>query len=290
MHGVFIDENGKKIKISIGEEPGDPVFTVTDLLPHLAQEQMERKGSEVVEGENLDILAGSRPYNDKSIKEKVKLGVLSFLHEKYGITEKDFARAEIEFVPAFKARDIGFDRSLIGSYGHDDKCCTYPAIKALTEIAAEKITPNKTLVLYLSDKEETGSAGNTGAQSQAFHDFLTLLCEDNVEKLRLCCYNSSMLSTDVNAAFDPAYQGVFDKRNSSYIGKGMIISKYSGSRGKVGASDANAEFGAKVQGIMNRNGIQWQFGALGKVDKGGSVKRIKVCTKCLRAGKVNKVV
>jgi aspartyl aminopeptidase len=268
MHGVFVNSAGKKTAIKIGEEPGDPVFTITDLLPHLAKEQMEKKASEAVEGENLDILAGSRPYNEKDAKEKVKLGILSLLHAQYGITEKDFASAEIEFVPAFKASDIGLDRSMIGAYGHDDRCCAFPALKAFTVLAHEKTAPEKTVICYLSDKEETGSAGNTGARSSNFENFIAIFCQSEAD-LRLCFSRSSMLSADVNAAFDPTYAGVFDKKNASFIGKGLVLTKYTGSGGKYGASDANAEFCAKVQAIMSRNKIQWQFGELGKVDKGG---------------------
>ena len=265
MHGVFVKDDGKKIKIRIGEEPGDPVFTVTDLLIHLAKEQMEKKASVVVEGEDLDILAGSRPYEDKDEKEKVKLALLDLLNKKYGITEKDFASAEIEFVPAFKASDVGLDRSLIGAYGHDDRCCAYPALQALIAMSQEK--PDKTLVCYLSDKEEIGSAGNTGARSLNFEKFLAYLCGE--ADFRKCLLNSAMLSADVDAAFDPSYASVFDKKNGSYIGKGLSLSKYTGTGGKYGASDANAEFCAKVQAILNRNNVQWQFGELGKVDKGG---------------------
>jgi len=268
MHGVFVNENGKKTTVKIGEEPGDPVFVITDLLPHLAKEQMEKKASLAVEGEDLDILVGSRPYADKEVKEKVKLNILSLLHEKYGVTEMDFASAEIEFVPAYKACDIGLDRSMIGAYGHDDRCCAFPALKALVALAKAKTAPEKSLVLYLSDKEETGSAGNTGARSLNFENFFAMLCE-NEKDLRLCFSNSSMLSADVDAAFDPSYAGVFDKKNGSFIGKGIALSKYTGSGGKYGASDANAEFCAKVQAIFNRNKVQWQFGELGKVDKGG---------------------
>jgi aspartyl aminopeptidase len=239
------------------------------LLPHLAKDQMQKKASEAIEGEDLDILAGSRPYPDKEVKEKVKLYALSLLNEKYGITEKDFAGAEIEFVPAFKACDIGFDRSMIGSYGHDDRCCAFPALSALIALGREKTPPEKTAACYLSDKEETGSAGNTGARSANFSNFLCVLCGGNEADLRLCFSRSSMLSADVNAAFDPSYADVFDKKNSSYMGKGLVLTKYTGSGGKYGASDANAEFCAKVQAIMDRNKVQWQFGELGKVDKGG---------------------
>jgi len=275
MHGVFVSEDGKKTVIKIGEEPGDPVFTITDLLPHLAKDQMQKKMIEAVEGEDLDILAGSRPYNDKEVKEKVKLYLLSLLNAQYGITEKDFAGAEIEFVPAFKASDIGFDRSLIGAYGHDDRCCAWPALKAVISLSREKTAPEKTIVCYLSDKEETGSAGNTGARSTNFENFIAMLCEakqlcgGTEADLRLCFSRSAMLSADVNAAFDPTYSGVFDKKNASFIGKGIVLTKYTGSGGKAGASDANAEFCAKVQALMSRSKVQWQFGELGKVDKGG---------------------
>jgi aspartyl aminopeptidase len=269
MHGVFVNEDGKKTAVKIGEEPGDPMFTITDLLPHLAKEQMEKKASVAVEGEDLDILAGSRPYNDKEAKDKVKLQMLSLLNKQYGITEKDFASAEIEFVPAFKASDIGFDRSMIGAYGHDDRCCAWPALKAIVSLAHENDAPQKTAVCYLSDKEETGSAGNTGARSTNFENFLALICGGTEADLRQCFSRSAMLSADVNAAFDPTYSSVFDKKNSSFMGKGLVLTKYTGSGGKYGASDANAEFCAKVQAIFGRNKVQWQFGELGKVDKGG---------------------
>jgi aspartyl aminopeptidase len=266
MHGVFIRDNGSKIEVKIGESPDDPVFTITDLLPHLAREQMQKKASEVIEGEDLDILIGSRPYNDKKVKEKVKLRLLSLLHQEYGITEKDFARAEIEFVPAFQARDIGFDRSMIGAYGQDDRCCAWPTLMAALSV---KNTPPRTIICYLSDKEEIGSTGNTGAQSSGLYNFIADLCDKTGDNLRICLSHSTMLSTDVSAAFDPTYANVFDKKNSSYIGKGIVLEKYTGSGGKYGANDANAEFCAKVQAIMDRNKINWQFGESGKVDKGG---------------------
>jgi aspartyl aminopeptidase len=267
MHGVFINGKGKKIEIRLGENDKDPVFTITDLLPHLAKEQMQKKLAEAVEGEDLDILAGSRPYNDEKVKEKVKLRILSILNREYGITEESFASAEIEFVPAFKARDLGFDRSMIGAYGHDDRCCAYPALRAILEIASAKTPPEKTSLCYLSDKEEIGSAGNTGAQSWGFENFVAALCGE--ENLRHCLSSSFMLSADVNAAFDPGYAGVFDKQNSSYMGKGLVFAKYTGSGGKYGASDANAEYLSRVLLVMKANGIKWQFGELGKVDKGG---------------------
>jgi aspartyl aminopeptidase len=271
MHGVFINPQGKKIAIRIGEEEGDPVFTITDLLPHLAKDQMQKKASEVVEGEDLDILAGSKPFRDEKAKDKVKLRILSLLNEAYGITEESFASAEIEFVPAFKARDLGLDRSMIGSYGHDDRCCAYPALQVMLNTASEKNPPSRTAVCYLSDKEEIGSMGNTGAQSYGFENFIAAICGKSsaFDKARICLSRSAMLSADVNAAFDPSYAGVFDKKNGSSMGKGLVLSKYTGSGGKYGASDANAEFCFKVQRLLEKNKVQWQFGELGKVDKGG---------------------
>ena len=267
MHGVFIDSEGKEINICIGEDDDDPVFTITDLLIHLAQDQMQKKGTEVVEGEDLDVLVGSRPYNDEKVKEKVKLLYLSLMNKKYGIGEGSFSSAEIEFVPAHKARDIGLDRSMIGGYGHDDRCCAYPALRAIMDIASSGMVPDKTLVLYFSDKEEIGSVGNTGAQSWGFENFIAALAGE--ENLRTTMNNSVMLSTDVAAAVDPAYANVFDKRNSSYMGKGLVITKYTGSGGKRGASDANSDFCARVEAMMDRNKIPWQTGTLGRVDKGG---------------------
>jgi aspartyl aminopeptidase len=267
--------------IRIGEDESDPVFVITDLLPHLAQDQMQKKANEFLRGEELDVLAGSEPFKDEKVKEKVKLTILNLLNQKYGITEENFASAEIEFVPGHKARDVGLDRSLIGAYGHDDRSCAYTAFYAALDIAkngengeqGEKI-PEKTVVCLLTDKEEIGSMGNTGAQSRLFENFIAYLCSRTLENysgidLRLVLSRSAMLSTDVNAAYDPNFGDVYDKKTASYCGKGIVISKYTGSRGKAGGSDANAEFLQKVQTILNRNGIQWQFGNLGKVDKGG---------------------
>ncbi|MDR0314203.1 MAG: aminopeptidase [Treponema sp.] len=268
MHGVFINSKGEKQQIRIGEDDTDPVFTITDLLPHLSQDIMQKKAAEFIEGEDLDILSGSIPYKDEKVKEKVKLNILDLLNKKYGITEKNFASAEIEFVPAFKARDLGFDRSMVGAYGHDDRSCAYPALMAMINVASSKKVPNKTLVCYLSDKEEIGSAGNTGAQSFGMENFIATLCADSKELVR-CLENSSMLSADVGAAFDPNYASVYEKKNVCYMGKGLVLTKYTGSRGKVGASDANAEFCSKVQAIMDARNVHWQFGELGKVDKGG---------------------
>jgi aspartyl aminopeptidase len=288
MHGTVIGKDGKRREICIGEDEGDPVFTITDLLPHLAREQMQKKASEFFDGEGLDILAGSRPYPDKKAKDRVKLYLLSLLHEKYGLTEEDFAGAEIEFVPAHRARDLGFDRSMIGAYGHDDRCCAYAALSAVLDFAgpgepgrgkkpAGKTAyrpPEKTLVCLLTDKEEIGSMGNTGAQSRLFENFAAYLCSLSGETyseidLRRCFCKSSMLSADVNAAYDPNYDSVYDKKTASYFGKGLVLTKYTGRGGKFGGSEANAEFCQKIQGLLNKNGVQWQYGDLGKVDKGG---------------------
>jgi aspartyl aminopeptidase len=273
MHGVVIGKDGTRRDICIGEEGEDPVFTITDLLPHLAREQMQKKASDFIDGEGLDILAGSRPYKDAKAKDKVKLNLLSQLHAKYGILEKDFAGAEFEFVPAHKSRDVGIDRSMIGGYGHDDRSCAYAALHAVLGYA-DGPPPDKTVVCLLTDKEEIGSMGNTGAQSRLFENFVAYLCAKTQDRysemdLRRCLGRSSMLSADVNAAFDPNYDSVYDKKNASFFGRGIVLSKATGRGGKVGGSEANAEFCQKVQGILNKNRIQWQYGDLGKVDKGG---------------------
>jgi aspartyl aminopeptidase len=274
MHGVVIGKDAKRRDICVGEDPADPVFTITDLLPHLARDQMQKKASEFIDGEELDILAGSRPHQDLKAKDRVKLYLLNLLHEKYGIVEEDFAGAEFEFVPAHKARDIGFDRSMIGAYGHDDRCCAYAALLAAAGFASAGKPPEKTVVCILTDKEEIGSMGNTGAQSRLFENFIAYLCAKTQKNyseivLRRALSGSSMLSADVNAAYDPNFDSVYDKKTASYFGKGIVLSKYTGRGGKFGGSDANAEFCQKVQGILNKNTIQWQYGNLGKVDKGG---------------------
>jgi aspartyl aminopeptidase len=280
MHGTVIGKDGVKREICIGEDADDPVFCITDLLPHLAQEQMAKKASDFVNGEGLDILAGSRPYKDPKAKDKVKLNLLRLLNEKYGLTEEDFASAEIEFVPAHKARDLGFDRSMIGGYGHDDRCCAFAALHGTLSFAgvADAAVPEKTVVCLLTDKEEIGSMGNTGAQSRLFENFVAYLGAKTLDSglaafseisLRQCLGNSAMFSADVNPAFDPNYDSVSDKKTTSYFGKGISLSKATGRGGKNGGSEANAEFCQRVQAILNRNKVQWQFGALGKVDKGG---------------------
>jgi aspartyl aminopeptidase len=274
LHGVIFRKDGAKQTICVGEDETDPVFVITDLLPHLSHDLDDKKISEYITGEELDILAGSAPFKDEKAENKVKLNLLRILNEKYGITEADFAGAEIEAVPAQRARDIGFDRSMIGAYGHDDKCCVFASIEAALDIAGAQTAPEKTIVCVLTDKEEIGSMGNTGAQARNFEDFIAFLIAKSADPqsgvaLRQTLSKSAMLSSDVNAAFDPNFASVFDKKTCSYFGKGIAISKYTGSRGKYGGSDANAEFVQRVLAILDKHGVRWQFGNLGKVDKGG---------------------
>ncbi|MGE4284145.1 MAG: aminopeptidase [Clostridia bacterium] len=270
LHGVIIKNDGQKLDIVIGEDDNDPVFCITDLLPHLAKEQMEKKMSEGIAGEGLNILFGSIPYKDEKVKEKIKLNILQLLNQKYGIKEEDFISAEIELVPAFKARDIGLDRSMVGAYGHDDRVCGYTALRAILDIEQ----CSQTAVCLLVDKEEIGSMGNTGMQSRFMEDVLAEMCQLSSDVyndilLRKTLQNSKCLSADVSAAVDPNYEGVQDKRNAPYINKGIVITKYTGSRGKSESSDANAEFVGQIRSLFNRNNIVWQTGELGKVDQGG---------------------
>ena len=273
LHGVIIGEDGIAQDIAIGEGASDPVFTITDLLPHLARDQMQKKVADFLTGEDLNVLAGSLPYRDKSVKDKVKLGILNLLHEQYGMVEQDFAASELELVPAFKARDLGFDRSMIGAYGQDDRSCVFAAFSALVDFAASGV-PEKTALCILTDKEEVGSAGNTGAQSWFFEQCIAYLLENagnaySPSLLHRCLSSSSMLSGDVNAAFDPNFDSLYDRKTASFLSKGLVITKYTGSGGKVGGSDANGEYCARIQRILDKNNIPWQFGAIGKVDKGG---------------------
>lgn len=270
LHGVIIKLNGNTEEVKIGEDDTDPVFAITDLLPHLAQDQMQKKMSDAINGEGLNILSGSIPYSDEKVKEKVKLNILKLLNEKYGIVEEDLISAELEIVPAFKAKDVGFDRSLVGAYGQDDRVCAYCSLKSILE--AENLS--KTAICLLTDKEEIGSVGNTGAESTIFQNFfsdLVYLREGTSSLPMVGRYlsNSRMLSADVNSGVDPNYEGVQDKRNASYIGKGIVIQKYTGARGKAGGSDANAEFVGYVRRILSQNNIIWQSGEIGKVDLGG---------------------
>ena len=269
IHGVIVKTNGEKIRICIGEKDEDPIFTITDLLPHLAQEQMEKKLKEGIEGENLNLLIGSIPFNSDEIEEKVKLNILNILNEKYGITEEDFLSSEIELVPAFKARSMGFDGSLVAAYGQDDKICVFTSLTALMEIE----NPKKTAVCIISDKEEIGSMGNTGMESHVFDTFISeILNKLNCNRpnlLEKVFCNSKMLSADVDAGLDPIYSYVSEKNNASYLGRGVGISKYTGARGKSGGSDANAEFVAYVRNVFEKNDIRYQIAELGKVDVGG---------------------
>ena len=269
IHGVIVKTNGEKITVNIGEDEKDPIFTITDLLPHLAKEQVSKKLAEAIEGENLDLLVGSIPYKDTESKEKVKLNILNLLNQKYGITEADLQSSELELVPCFKARSLGFDMGLVAAYGQDDKVCSYTALTALMEVNE----PPKTAVCILSDKEEIGSMGNTGMESHVFDYFISELLnkrgENRVNLLdKVFCY-SKMLSSDVDAAFDPLYSNVSDKNNSGYLSKGLTLNKYTGSRGKSGASDANAEYVAWVRDLFEKNEIKYQMSELGKVDVGG---------------------
>ncbi len=269
LHGVVILENGKTVEVNIGEDDGDPVFVISDLLPHLASEQMKKPATQIITGEELNIIVGSRPFKDDSESELVKLNIMSILNEKYKISEEDFLSAELEAVPAFKASDIGFDRSMIGSYGHDDRVCAYPALEAILNL---KEVPYKTAVVVLTDKEETGSDGNTGLCSsylRYFFDDIGADIEDANTRGSVILSNSECLSADVNAAFDPTFPSVTEKRNTAYINYGVVVTKFTGSRGKSGTSDASAEFVGKIRTLLNENEVVWQTGELGKVDGGG---------------------
>ncbi|MBP3759993.1 MAG: aminopeptidase [Ruminococcus sp.] len=265
LHGVIVKANGSKIEVRIGEDEKDPVFCVTDLLPHLATEQMSRTAGKLIKGEDLNLLIGSVPFCDDKASGAVKLSILSMLFEKYGITEADFISSELEAVPAFKARDIGFDRSLIGGYGHDDRCCSFPALMATLDCK----NPVHTAVTVLTDKEETGSDGNTGLCSSYLEYFIYDIAEDLGSNGRDVLSASECLSADVNAAFDPTFPEVNERNNCAYINKGVCITKYTGARGKSGTSDASAEFAGRIRRLMDSNNVVWQTGELGKVDMGG---------------------
>ena len=268
IHGVIVKANGEKVEIKIGEDETDPIFTITDLLPHLAQDQMEKKLKNGIDGEDLNLLVGSIPY-DKEITEAVKLNILNILNEKYGITEIDFTSSELELVPAMPCRSMGFDSSMVAGYGQDDKICVYASLTALMKIE----NPKKTAVCIISDKEEIGSMGNTGMESHVFDTFISeILNKMGINKPNLLdkvfC-KSKMLSADVDAALDPIYASVSERNNASYLGKGVGLNKYTGARGKSGASDANAEFVAEIRHIFENNNVKYQVSELGKVDVGG---------------------
>ncbi|KPU43045.1 putative M18 family aminopeptidase 1 [Oxobacter pfennigii] len=269
IHGVVAKKDESLVEIVIGEDEKDPVVGISDLLIHLAAEQMEKKISKAIEGEDLDICIGSMPVTDKDAKERVKSNILELLHEKYGMTEEDFVSAEIEIVPAGKARDYGLDRSMVMGYGHDDRICAYTSFEAMMAIK----NPDKTCVALFVDKEETGSDGATGMNSKFFEnivaEIMSLTGDYSELKLRRALASSKMLSSDVNAAFDPNYPSPMEKRNAAYFGKGVVFSKYTGARGKVSSNDANPEYIAHLRSIMEKHDITWQTAELGKVDAGG---------------------
>lgn len=265
LHGIVVKKDGTKVSVNIGEDESDPVFCVSDLLPHLANEQMKRTPGELLKGEELNIIVGSMPFKDDEVSEKVKLNIMSILNEKYGMIEADFLSAELEAVPAFKAKDVGLDRSMVGSYGHDDRVCAYTALKAILDCKNVK----KTSVTVLTDKEETGSDGNTGLCSDYLSHFFYDLAECFGADGRKVIAHTECLSADVNAAFDPTFPDVMDKRNCAFMNYGVCVTKFTGARGKSGTSDASAEFVGRVRALLDGNSVIWQTGELGKVDAGG---------------------
>ena len=265
LHGVVALKNGETIDVSIGHDPSDPQFVITDLLPHLGKEQMRKTVEEGITGEGLNILIGSIPYADEG-SDRVKLAVMSILNDRYGIVEEDFLSAELTAVPAFEVREIGLDCSLIGGYGHDDRVCAYAELKAILDLDE---APEKTAVCILADKEETGSDGVSGMQSSAFECFMEELCAGQNVPLRRCFKNSFCLSADVTAAFDPNFPEVSEKRNDAKLNYGMGICKFTGARGKSGTSDASAEIVGYLRRIFADAGVVWQMSELGKVDQGG---------------------
>ncbi len=268
IHGVIIKQNGEKIEVRIGEDDKEPIFTITDLLPHLAKEQENAKLREAIKGEDLNLLIGSMPFEEE-ISESVKLNILNLLNKKYGIVEDDLSSSELELVPAYKARTQGFDESMVAGYGQDDKVCVYTSLTAMMEL--NDIT--KTAVCIIADKEEIGSVGNTGMESHAFDTFITYLLnktgENRPNLLEKVFINSKMLSADVDACLDPIYANVSDRFNAAYMGYGVGLNKYTGSGGKYEASDANAEYLAEIKRLFNENNIKYQITELGKVDVGG---------------------
>ena len=264
LHGVAVLKSGEVVDVTIGRDPEEPRFVITDLLPHLAQDQMKKAMSEGITGEGLHLIIGSIPYADEG-KDRVKLAVMSILNDMYGITEEDFLSAELVAVPAFDVCEIGLDRSMIGGYGHDDRVCAYAELKAILDVK----DPERTCVCILADKEETGSDGVSGMQSKAFDTFMEDLCAAQGVELRRCFENSFCLSADVTAAFDPLYPEVSEKRSESKLNYGMGICKFTGARGKSGTSDASAEVVAYLRRLFDREGVIWQMSELGKVDQGG---------------------
>ena len=265
LHGVVALKGGNVVRVSVGNGEGDPLFTIDDLLPHLGAEQSKKTLGRSIPGESLNILIGSRPLADDEGSDRVKVAVLELLNRKYGIVEEDFISAELCAVPAFRASDIGFDRSMIGAYGHDDRVCAYAALAALLQLD----TPERTAVCMLADKEEIGSEGVTGMKSASFDTFMADLCAAQGVLPRACYEKSFCLSADVTAAYDPNFADVYEKRNSAFVNYGMGLCKYTGARGKSGASDASAELVAYVRKVLDGAGVAWQMAELGKVDAGG---------------------
>ena len=265
LHGVVALKSGQVVRVSVGNGEGDPLFTVDDLLPHLGAEQSRKPLGEAIPAESLNILVGSRPLADDEGSDRVKLSILELLNRKYGIVEEDFISAELSAVPAFRASDVGFDRSLIGAYSHDDRVCAYASLAAILQLN----DPERTAVCMLADKEEIGSEGVTGMKSAAFDTFMEDLCQSQNVPLRACYERSFCLSADVTAAYDPNFAEVYEKRNSALVNCGMGLCKYTGARGKSGASDASAELVAYVRGVLDRADVVWQMAELGKVDAGG---------------------
>lgn len=265
LHGVIVKSDGETITVCIGEDDKDPVFYINDLLPHLGKKQASEPLGTAISGETLNILVGALPYADEEIGEKIKLGVLSLLYDKYGVVEEDFLSAEIALVPAFKARDIGFDRALIGSYGHDDRVCAYPALTSLFECEDTK----HTVMVVLADKEEIGSVGITGMQSDVLVDLISLISRAMGADPIVVRGNSKCLSADVTAAYDPNFAEVYEKRNSAIVSAGTCMSKFTGSAGKSHTNDASAEYVGYIRKLFRENGVIWQTAELGKVDEGG---------------------
>jgi aspartyl aminopeptidase len=270
LHGVVVKDDGSQIEVKIGEKNEDPIFFISDVLPHLGKNQMKKSMSEGISGEQLNVVVGSIPVDDEDAKDKIKTAVLNYLKAEYDFKEEDFISADLQIVPAFKTRDAGFDRALLAGYGHDDRVCSYTALEAILDIR----NPQYTSVLLLMDREEVGSMGSTGMQSHFFEDQVANLVDlyyDEYSELivRKVMQNSKVLSADVSAAYDPDFAEVYAKHNSAYLGKGIVISKYTGARGKAGASEASAEFMGEIRGVFNNAGVIWQTAELGKIDEGG---------------------
>ena len=279
LHGVLVKKSGKTVRVAIGEKDTDPVFYISDLLPHLAKEQMAKTASNLIDGEDLNLLIGSIPAKDDD-DPSVKKNILGILEKEYGIEEEDFVSAELEIVPAGKTREVGFDRSLLLGYGHDDRVCAYPSLQALID---HKGVPERTLCAVLTDKEEIGSVGATGMGALYFENTVAeialLTGDDRAVTVRRALENSRMLSSDVSAAFDPAFAGVFEKKNAAFVGMGVCFNKYTGKGGKAGASDANAEYVSEIRSIMDDNNVTYHTSEIGKVDAGGGGTIAYLCAK-----------